>query len=260
MSSIAARFHKRQNILGHLPGRLVESVKAVLKEAWGLGDADVAKRRLERLASSLEADHPGAAASVREGLDETLTLQRLGIGGTSVREAPQYECDRESEQRDRNVLKEREALEGRVDGRSLGSAQRSSKRRRSSAAFRGGATSRSLCQSSMTSKPRKRRLQSASPKINHRAAAQRRSTASGAIPRFASSGQNQRQRFMPVRITFTGLWCSSSSRTKSLGYGCWTFSVSHHSAKTGSFSQPLVQLARGSHTPSSRIPFVCSLY
>ena len=76
------QFHKRQNILGHLPGRLVESVKAVLKEAWSLGDADVAKRRLDRLASSLEADHPGAAASVREGLDETLTLQRLGIGGT----------------------------------------------------------------------------------------------------------------------------------------------------------------------------------
>ena len=76
------QFHKRQNILGHLPGRLVESVKAVLKEAWSLGDADVAKRRLERLASSLETDHPGAAASVQEGLDETLTLQRLGIGGT----------------------------------------------------------------------------------------------------------------------------------------------------------------------------------
>ena len=60
-------------------------MKAVLKEAWGLGDAKVAKRRLERLASSLEADHPGAAASVKEGLDETLTLQRLGIGGTLYR-------------------------------------------------------------------------------------------------------------------------------------------------------------------------------
>jgi len=76
------QIHKRRNILGHLPGRLHESVKAVLKEAWNLGDAGVAKRRLERLASSLEADHPGAAASVREGLDETLTLQRLGISGT----------------------------------------------------------------------------------------------------------------------------------------------------------------------------------
>ena len=79
------QFHKRGNILGHLPDRLQESVKAVLKEAWSLGDAKGAKRRLERLASSLEADHPGAAASVLEGLDETLTLQRLGIGGTLYR-------------------------------------------------------------------------------------------------------------------------------------------------------------------------------
>ena len=47
-----------------------------------MSDVAVAKRRLERLASSLDADHPGAAASVREGLDETLTLQGLGISGT----------------------------------------------------------------------------------------------------------------------------------------------------------------------------------
>jgi len=76
------QLHKRRNILGHLPDRLHASVKAVLNEAWSLGDATVAKRRLERLASSLESDHPGAAASVREGLEETLTLQELGIGGT----------------------------------------------------------------------------------------------------------------------------------------------------------------------------------
>ena len=59
-----------------------QNVKTVLREAWSLSDATVAKRRLLRLASSLEADHPGAAASVQEGLDETLTLQRLGISGT----------------------------------------------------------------------------------------------------------------------------------------------------------------------------------
>ena len=40
---------------------------------------------LERLASSLHTDHPGAAASVLEGLDETLTLQGLGIEGTLYR-------------------------------------------------------------------------------------------------------------------------------------------------------------------------------
>ncbi len=77
--------HKERNILGHLPDGMHASVKAILREAWSLADAKRAKTRLERLASSLEADHPGAAASVREGLDETLTLQGLGIEGTLYR-------------------------------------------------------------------------------------------------------------------------------------------------------------------------------
>jgi transposase-like protein len=79
------QLHKQRNILGHLPDGMHESVKAILKQAWSLHDAKLAKTRLERLASSLEADHPGAAASVREGLDETITLQGLGIEGTLYR-------------------------------------------------------------------------------------------------------------------------------------------------------------------------------
>jgi transposase-like protein len=79
------QLHKQRNILGHLPERMHVSVKAILREAWSLRDAKLAKARLERLASSLEADHPGAAASVREGLEETLTLQGLGIEGTLYR-------------------------------------------------------------------------------------------------------------------------------------------------------------------------------
>ncbi len=75
-------FHKERNVLGHLPDHMHQNVKSVLREAWDLSDAKMAKRRLERLASSLEADYPGAAASVLEGLDETLTLQRLGVSGT----------------------------------------------------------------------------------------------------------------------------------------------------------------------------------
>jgi transposase-like protein len=77
--------HKRRNILDHLPERLHASVDRVLKEAWDSTDADLAKRRLESLAASLEAEHPGAAGSIREGLDETLTLQRLGIEGSLYR-------------------------------------------------------------------------------------------------------------------------------------------------------------------------------
>lgn len=42
---------------------------------------DLALRQLKQLASSLEESYPSAAASVREGLDETLTLKRLGICG-----------------------------------------------------------------------------------------------------------------------------------------------------------------------------------
>ena len=80
------QIHKERNILGHLPDHMHQNVKSVLREAWNLSDAKVAKRRLARLASSLEAQHPGAAASVQEGLEATLTLQRLGISGTLYKE------------------------------------------------------------------------------------------------------------------------------------------------------------------------------
>ena len=79
------QLHKQRNVLGHLPESLHASVKAVLGQAWAINDAAVAQRRLERLASSLEADHPGAAGSVREGLADTLTLQRLGVTGALYR-------------------------------------------------------------------------------------------------------------------------------------------------------------------------------
>ena len=71
--------HKRRNVLEHLPERMQPSVKRLLEEAWSGSDASLAKRRLEQLATSLEREHPGAAASVREGLEETLTLQKLGV-------------------------------------------------------------------------------------------------------------------------------------------------------------------------------------
>ena len=62
---------------GMVPERLHASVGKALRDAWNLDSADRAARVLERLAGSLERDHPGAAASSREGLEETLTVQRL---------------------------------------------------------------------------------------------------------------------------------------------------------------------------------------
>ena len=73
--------HKRRNVLEHLPDAMRPRVRRVLDEAYALADAALAKRRLLQLAAGLDRTHPGAAASLREGLDETLTLQRLGVTG-----------------------------------------------------------------------------------------------------------------------------------------------------------------------------------
>jgi putative transposase len=73
--------HKRRNVLEHLPEAMRPRVRRVLDEAYELADATLAKRRLLQLAAGLDRTHPGAAASLREGLDETLTLQRLRVTG-----------------------------------------------------------------------------------------------------------------------------------------------------------------------------------
>jgi putative transposase len=77
--------HKRRNVLEHLPESMRPRVRRVLDEAYGLADAALAERRLEQLAAGLDRTHPGAAASLREGLDEILTLQRLGVTGALYR-------------------------------------------------------------------------------------------------------------------------------------------------------------------------------
>jgi transposase-like protein len=77
--------HKERNVLEHLPERMRPSVRRAMQQAYASEDAALAQRQLERLADSLERAHPGAAASLREGLEETLTLQRLGITGALYR-------------------------------------------------------------------------------------------------------------------------------------------------------------------------------
>jgi transposase-like protein len=77
--------HKRRNVIEHLPKDMQPSVKRALREAWSVGDAELARRQLSRLAGSLQARHPGAAASLREGLEETLTVQALGMTGALYR-------------------------------------------------------------------------------------------------------------------------------------------------------------------------------
>ena len=56
-----------------------------MRHAWDGANAELAKKQLQRLAASLHAKHPGAAASLREGLEETLTVQTLGTTGALYR-------------------------------------------------------------------------------------------------------------------------------------------------------------------------------
>ncbi len=77
--------HKERNVLEHLPERDRPAVKRRLRRAWAERDHERALGALRALAAELDRSHPGAAASLREGMEETLTLTRLGIGGSLKR-------------------------------------------------------------------------------------------------------------------------------------------------------------------------------
>jgi len=76
---------QRRNVLEHLPQRLRTTVGRQLDRAWRHDDPEAARRALHALARSLEREHPGAAASVLEGLEETLTVTRLGLPPSLLR-------------------------------------------------------------------------------------------------------------------------------------------------------------------------------
>jgi putative transposase len=72
------QIHKARNIMERLPKPLHASVRRVLRQAWEL-DADKAEKLIRNLAQRLERDAPGVSTSILEGLDEILTVTRLGL-------------------------------------------------------------------------------------------------------------------------------------------------------------------------------------
>lgn len=68
-------------MLEHLPERDRPAVKAKLRRAWASDNHTLVLDGLETVAAELDRSHPGAAASLREGLEETVTLTRLGVKG-----------------------------------------------------------------------------------------------------------------------------------------------------------------------------------
>src|SRR5207248_8820399 len=73
------QIHKARNIIQRLPKSLHASVRRVLRQAWELDDAAKAERLLRNLAQRLEREAPGVSGSLLEGLDEILTVMRLGL-------------------------------------------------------------------------------------------------------------------------------------------------------------------------------------
>jgi len=77
--------HKVRNVTSHLPKSRQAHVRHAMRQAYKSRNTDTAKRQLRNLARSLDKEHPGAAASLREGLDETLTVMGLGLSKTLER-------------------------------------------------------------------------------------------------------------------------------------------------------------------------------
>ena len=73
------RNHKVRNVMGHLPLDLRDQVKSAMKAAYRLEPSE-GMEKLKLHASWLEQEYPSAAASLLEGLEETFTVNRLGLG------------------------------------------------------------------------------------------------------------------------------------------------------------------------------------
>ena len=94
------RTHKRRNVVERLPQdepMLVHPVRSLMRAAWRLPKAEEGIARMKQLAGMIECDHPAAAARLREGLEETFTINRADVppslqrclATTNVIESPQ---------------------------------------------------------------------------------------------------------------------------------------------------------------------------
>ena len=73
------QIHKARNITERLDPKLHAAVRRALRQAWEMDDADKAEHLLRNLARRMELQAPGVSKSILEGLDEILTVIRLGL-------------------------------------------------------------------------------------------------------------------------------------------------------------------------------------
>lgn len=73
------QLHKRRNVLGHLPDQHQPFIEQKLIAAWAMSSYEEASKALDSVRLELERINPSAARSLAEGLEETLTIHRLGV-------------------------------------------------------------------------------------------------------------------------------------------------------------------------------------
>ena len=74
------QLHKRRNVKDHLPKECQADYDRQLRNAYAMTSYEEAKAALGKLFRQLERINPSAARSLEEGMEETLTLHRLGVG------------------------------------------------------------------------------------------------------------------------------------------------------------------------------------
>jgi putative transposase len=107
------RNHKTRNVLDELPKEQHGQTLNLMRAAWKVKSSEEGEKRLEQVARLLEHDHESAARSLREGMKEMFTLQRLQIPNslhkclatTNIIESPQSGVQR----RTHNVSRWRDA-------------------------------------------------------------------------------------------------------------------------------------------------------
>jgi len=84
--------HKRRNLDGYLPKEKAAVIDKRLALIFAQPDPAKGLAAAKQLAKELEADHPDAAGSLREGLEDMFTVRRLGVGGTLAKTLTTTNC------------------------------------------------------------------------------------------------------------------------------------------------------------------------
>jgi len=113
------QIHKVRNVKDHLPQRLRSTVGAKMTAAYHADSALEAEAALLALANDLDRSHPSAAASLREGLPETLTVLRLGVPPTLAPHAALDELHRVDDLGVPRPREQRQTVARRTDGAAL---------------------------------------------------------------------------------------------------------------------------------------------